>query len=477
MLSATEYEQAKYDYEHTPSSMTGKRRQHYRSHLRKRIKEHECASRYPSFQPLSYQLHFINRLTEDGVLQHIIDAAAVSTGFTMDTESVNVYKQCNRPALIQLQILSCASPSIVLLIEIDHLPQPGTHTFEKIRQLFSVVFNPLNDIYMWGSVKELDSFIPFQLFSSEQVRMLNATNVQILFQEYWRQSNLHIASTDCACENCLGRTHDQAWSLQDAIACALHEWLDKRTTRSPFNIGLDSTLRQGTTEESSHIVDMIRYAANDCLALEKLLIYMQERPPCHSLPAVPRYEPISSDDEHDVDDRTERGHSEKANNHERLDDASNVFDQQACTRPDQQDSLDQHPRLSAEDRRRIHNRRCTLKQRRRSYTYEIIRRDVDRRFRITDVKRLLRDHCIPFLAVNISTSRVSGKTSIYIGIRDRANVRQYESMTRTWFTSQHYRCIHRNDTVSDNARQGSSSTSHQHRHRTNIRQHRRQLNE
>ncbi|CAF4772967.1 unnamed protein product, partial [Rotaria sp. Silwood2] len=80
----------------------------------------------------------------------------------------------------------------------------------------------------------------------------------------------------------------------------------------------------------------------------------------------------------------------------------------------------QHERtnISNEEKRKIHNRTCTLKQRKKLYKYEIIRRGIDRRFTITLIKKILREHSINFGALNISTSSLTNRTSLYICIKN-----------------------------------------------------------
>ncbi|CAF1397745.1 unnamed protein product [Adineta steineri] len=70
-------------------------------------------------------------------------------------------------------------------------------------------------------------------------------------------------------------------------------------------------------------------------------------------------------------------------------------------------------RLPEEERKRIHNRRRTIKPRTRYYRNEIICRNFNRRFTITKVKITLRQHGIPFSAVNKSKA---GST-LYIGVK------------------------------------------------------------
>ena len=93
---------------------------------------------------------------------------------------------------------------------------------------------------------------------------------------------------------------------------------------------------------------------------------------------------------------------------------------------------------TTEAREKRHNRACTIKQRKRNYRTEIIRRRIDRRFSITLVKEILRRYGIPFTAINIAKSSIMGEKSLYIGLRNTSNVRQYEVQTRNLFSPDFY---------------------------------------
>lgn len=84
------------------------------------------------------------------------------------------------------------------------------------------------------------------------------------------------------------------------------------------------------------------------------------------------------------------------------------------------------------------NRARTLKQRQRHYRHEIIRRGIDSRFSIKIVKEILRRYEIPYTAVNISKSTMTGRTSLYIGIRNPSKLREYEARTKNLFTTDYY---------------------------------------
>jgi len=62
-------------------------------------------------------------------------------------------------------------------------------------------------------------------------------------------------------------------SLQDAVAFELRQWLDKRLTCQPFNIGLDPQLRRLNPREFQCRQSLYTYAANDCDAILRIIIH------------------------------------------------------------------------------------------------------------------------------------------------------------------------------------------------------------
>ena len=99
----------------------------------------------------------------------------------------------------------------------------------------------------------------------------------------------------------------------------------------------------------------------------------------------------------------------------------------------------QYDNLSAEKRRRIHNRSCTLKQRKRYYKSNIIIKNIDRRFSIREIKDILRYKNISFYAVNFSNSSTTNQRNLHIGIRDRSKLSLYKTETQELFTENHYK--------------------------------------
>ncbi|CAF5162219.1 unnamed protein product [Rotaria magnacalcarata] len=283
MLSNDEYRDIKWKLDNIPSTYTGKSRQNYSKSLRKKLKEHQYASTYLPFTPLPHTLHYINRTTSEETLNQINQTVTTSLNFTLDTESIQTRQRKNKPVLIQIQVLLSHNFSIVLIFEMCHLTREHTTTFNLIKNLLTTIFNSSKPIYIWGERDELTPFVIYNLFSATQLSLTNFQNLQDKFKEQWQQQHPHITSTisssdltpECVCEKCIGKSSHELWSLQDAVSYELNEWLDKRSTMSYFNIGLDPQLSQLNLKERQNRQKLTNYAANDCLSMQRLLIKMQ----------------------------------------------------------------------------------------------------------------------------------------------------------------------------------------------------------
>jgi hypothetical protein len=93
----------------------------------------------------------------------------------------------------------------------------------------------------------------------------------------------------------------------------------------------------------------------------------------------------------------------------------------------------------------IHNRSCTLRQRRRLYRHKITIYDVDPRFSIRKIKQMLDDHHIDFTAVNTVKSNSTNKRTLYIGIEDPALIRRHKGLLQSLFNTRNYNRIYNNE--------------------------------
>jgi hypothetical protein len=140
MLSEQEYQATKQQL-NALLDKTGKQYRTLRGNLRQKLKEHKYAVKYIPFEPLPHIPYFINRTTSEPTLNQLIQAATTSTEFILDTESALIYKEPNRPALIQLHILLPYNLALVIIVEMCHLPRENHKCFQLIQDLFRIIFS------------------------------------------------------------------------------------------------------------------------------------------------------------------------------------------------------------------------------------------------------------------------------------------------------------------------------------------------
>ncbi|CAF3894331.1 unnamed protein product [Rotaria sordida] len=508
MLSKQEYDKTVWQLKHMSREITGKYRKNLRSTLNRKIHEHDLSSTYPPFEPLPYIPYFVNRTTPEQTLHQLIQVATTSTEFTLDTESVNIYRTTNKPVLIQLQILLPHNLSLVNVIEMCHLPPENHICFKLLKQLFQIIFSKEKQVYIWGSTGELFPFITFKLFSYEQIDGINLINLQDQFKTYWNQQHIHKSNEEndiCICESCLGKQPSETWSLQDSVALELHEYLSKVLTNQSFDIGLDPNLQHMNSSEKNHRQQLTTYALYDCLSMQRIIISMKNNKfkfissNENTRSVYFEFLPIISIDDDDDDDIfsieqptvhqsnkrkfyfTNHDNSTNKNSSEIETNAPSTEipinnSQFSLTKidsipsstyartnspdwnftssnnnnpitfdPSSEQSISTHPpqvhtELTSEQKKKIHNKTCTLRQRQRCYKHELIFKNIDRRFTIRKIKNILRQHNISFYAnaVNTSISRKTNKKQLYVGIREPSLLEDYKAQTKHFFTAKHY---------------------------------------
>ena len=152
-----------------------------------------------------------------------------------------------------------------------------------IRSLLKIIFNDSNVILSWGDLKdELEKFIPCGLFSYEIVQQINNIDIQEYFKNwhdtllchedavvFFHDIELVHAYSIKSLENM-----NHKWSLQMAIVYRFQQFLDKNRTNSDWERCLDVNNSQKmykvNRKEKKIMMEMIEYAANDCLAVTKL---------------------------------------------------------------------------------------------------------------------------------------------------------------------------------------------------------------
>ncbi|CAF1517769.1 unnamed protein product [Adineta ricciae] len=487
MLSEDEYYTALHHLHNVPSKYQGTQRQNYRRRLKKQIKEYEYNIKYTQFTPLPYIPYHVNRNTPIPILQQLIQAATSSTEFTLDTESMKVYKAPNRPALIQVQILLPYNLSLVVICEMMHLPPRQSERFTLIAEFFKAIFTHDKSMYIWGTNEELLPFTQFQLFTHDQIDTIKTINLQKEFKSFWQEQHPHRRSTienpdslnqECHCETCIGKNTSELWSLQDAIAYSFNEYLPKLLTEGDFHIGLDEKLADHDQTQQEYRRALTTYALNDCLSMQRIIISMKEKNFQFERTINEFIEPTflfsPTNDIDDDDDIFERQRNspeiESSNQISRTNQqaappiaileqnqTSTIEDQEITHQLEQEipdigssgypmnwESLttneNQHEspeELTERERRIKENRRCTIRQRRRYYRNELVFENIDRRFTVNQIKSILKRNDIPIYVVNPVKQRTK-TIKLFVAVREPENLSQYEERSRNFFTSQHY---------------------------------------
>jgi hypothetical protein len=496
MLSPEEINDIHYQLNNiSSSSFTNKRKRELRHELNKVLKGHKYASTYLPYEPTGYEIVFVNRITPINTLVTLNTKIKETKIFTLDTESIARKCQPNVPALIQLQLCSGTS-SIVIIVELHHLPKQNKKEFQLIKNLFDSLFIKENKIFIWGDIEELRKFTQFDLFDLQQIYSPTNRNVQEEFKLYWEEVYPHHEdrNEECQCKNCFGINHDGPLALQDAVAFELRQWLDKRLTRQSFNIGLDPQLRKLNSREFQYRQSLYTYAANDCDAIHRIIIHSNiinnqysENTPIDKLNdeilldemdnelendeiildvrggesisiinstnkstttstmtynEPPLFEPISSDDEEPMEVVPKQKQLNKSMEHDEpepsnYDRPTEVQLVQINSSPQAMNVKYINP-LSKAERRKIHNKSCTRRQRAKAYTREIILYNIEKRFPVKIIKQMLKEHGVLITQVNPVESMRTGQIILYIGIKQPVKKEKYEEL-QDLFTYQNYR--------------------------------------
>ncbi|CAF1473560.1 unnamed protein product [Adineta steineri] len=210
----------------------------------------------PFQQPHNYSCYFIHKEADIFTLDYLIDEAKQTYHYSLDTEGDPIK---HVPATIQVEFIRLNAPSIVIIIEVQHLPPPNSPLYMKIQHLCSIIFCSNNNIYSWGNpVNELESFLNLDLFV-QQIQ-IKGINVQEKYD----------STGQCG--------------LQSVIQHEYKQYLDKLSTIADWSCGLDFCLgtympsrhvygeqREYQIEEEKKYRTMLKeYAINDVFAVTKI---------------------------------------------------------------------------------------------------------------------------------------------------------------------------------------------------------------
>lgn len=466
-------------------SRSTKRKRGYRRGFDKQLREHNYATTLPLFQPTNYEIVFINRTTSIEKLTELNQRINQTKTFMMDTESINEKFQPNIPTIIQLQ-MCFETMSMILIVETHHLPEKNQPEFNLIRKLFSSLLKRDNRIFVWGDINELTPFICFELFDQQQILRSNHRNIQDEFKEYWERNYPHNPDQThtCECKKCFGINHDNAIALQDAVAFKLHQYLNKDSSCEAFNIGLDMKLQSSplTPEDIEYAERLTNYAANDCDAIYQLILASNLINDYYG-----QYDLLIDD----IDHLDEMMIEEQAATFEQtpttaaleIPTTTNESEQERQTAPDNTQANTtrttkwENP-LPKEERVKIHNRSRSRHQRMNAYKREFTIYNIDERFPVSLMKKILKQHGIPLTRIHPTQSKYTQETILFVGLTKSISTNKYNEVKHL-FNREHYRRVFPNKPNNKSNRNPANSRSttgnhRQHTHRYNRQEHQRQ---
>ncbi|CAM4936549.1 unnamed protein product [Rotaria socialis] len=347
--------------------MVSKTNRNQRQRDRKAEKEHLYTELFATYEPIHpYPLHFVHNAATCNELKMFIDTAQTTTKFVFDTESNYL---TNFSSIIQVMFMKqIQENSLVLIIETARLPVESSYEFLQLKQSFYFIFRT------------------FQSTLNDNDDQDNADTLIIKAPAFDPIIFLHPIAI-----NNIKRSRNEAWSIQDATAYILNQYLPKKFTLRQWFIELDERiLNRNKTFSSTYRRNMISYAANDFTSL-----------------AVHLEDITTSDDEdmdypmvvHDINKR----HSMKNENaepyHQQLHDDnlltinndSNLLNDYINIKH----KIRQRRTMQAQKRR---NQKTSIRHRKNRYIYEIMR-PINMSIKL--VKNKLKEFGINYLNINI----------------------------------------------------------------------------
>lgn len=296
------------------STLNTKQRRNWRRTTRKIERNEQLRSRYPPYWPTSLiTTTHIHHKTEIRTIHTLIEQAKATRLFVVDTES-RIHQHRNDGALVQIQMVHSKNNSTVILIETHYLPEEESFLLERIKQLWSTIFDAKNEIITWGPlIKELENFSQWQWMNTGNAK--NA-NLQSRFREWHDGNDLTHPVTESRARETGGSIvitietpsdysegeepmasydePDNTWSLQSAVTTALGKFLDKSMTINNWACGLDRELGTGkeklfskhryhAEQEQDRRSTMIDYAVHDCTTVAELYFRMYPEKPVETI--------------------------------------------------------------------------------------------------------------------------------------------------------------------------------------------------
>ena len=437
----------------------------HRRFVNKNNKELLYRRLFPSYTPRhNYSILFINRTTTDDEINFALEMIQQTSHYMLDTESDY---HSNRPALIQIFLMkSINETSLVIILEIQFLPDRASFLFHQIQQIFDHMFRADAHLYAWGCLlKELTPFLEFQLFSFPLLSFVQNTQVEFApwFNEWLLLYNspgdlveditddsviLNAPSHDPTLFlspqmiNHIKLSQNQLWSLQDAVVYVFQQYLSKEYTLRKWSIGWDYRLNTSVRKMNPNLRrQLIDYVVFDCVSVGQLVAFMEESDIQSAFKCI-KYS-IETSTYLQIRDKRSFVSSSSIDvpnqffNYD-LEDSHSITVHESDERypvPDELVSdVDQQHQVPVEhhlvkqskgrrkrslEARRWHNQKSSKRHRRNRYKYEVIR-PVNQT--MTRVKRILEQHHVKCRNVNIVRS------TLYIDLESQLLQDRYQEM-------------------------------------------------
>jgi hypothetical protein len=288
--------------------LNGKQKSNWRKNTTKIERNEQLRSEYPPYYPSSnINVIHLHHQTKINTIDQLIHQAKTTTRYTLDTESQRGQHK-EHGALVQIQMVHSIYDSTVILWEIYHLPDVNSLLAERMKELWSIIFNSGNEIITWGPIHK--EFQNFQHLDWIRTGKIKKKNLQSLFQD-WQDGTLTHPETESRevitgvsldtpgdddyddSENeyyaNYNDTNDDEqkikYSLQKAVAITLHKFLDKMQTLNYWNCGLELILGTWNNKifsrryydvqvEKQQRTKMIEYAVHDCTSVAEIYFVM-----------------------------------------------------------------------------------------------------------------------------------------------------------------------------------------------------------
>ncbi|CAF3385035.1 unnamed protein product [Rotaria sp. Silwood2] len=479
MLSKQEHDKTVWQLEHMSREITGKYRKNLRSTLNRKIHEHDLSSTYSPFEPLPYIPYFVNRTTPEQTLHQLIQAATTSNEFTLDTESVNIYNYRSYYHITYHW----------LILSKFFSDEKQIYIWGTTAELFPFVTFKLFSYEQIDEIKLINLQDQFKIYWNQQhIHQPNEENDNCICESCLgkkpsetgslqdsvaRELHEYLSkvltnqSFDIGLDpnlyhmNSSEKNHRQQLTIYALYDCLSMPRIiismknnkfkfisSNENTRSVYFelspiITIDDddifSIEQPTVHQSNK---QKFYYTNHDNSTNKNSSKIETNTPSTEIPInnsqflLTKIDSIPSSTYAQTNSPDWNFTLSNNNNPITIDPSS----EQSTSTHTSIHPPQVHTELTPEQKKKIHNKTCTLRQRQRCYKHELIFKDIDRRFSIRKIKTILRQHNISFYpnAVNTSISRKTNKKQLYVGIREPSLIEDYKAQTKHFFTTKHY---------------------------------------